>query len=754
MDIYLIFVFILFALAIADLIVGVSNDAVNFLNSAVGSKVASRAVIMIVASIGILIGAIFSNGMMEIARKGIFNPQFFMFTEIMVIFLAVMLTDVLLLDFFNTVGLPTSTTVSVVFDLLGASVAVGIMKIQSGSHYIMVDGVEKVAKLSDYINSSKALTIIGGILLSVVVAFTFGVIIQWFSRLLFTFSYKKPLKYFGAIWGGIAFALIFQYILIDAAKHVTFITSEQHAYIKENGLLVISVSFLAWTILLQLLHWIFKVNILKLVVLFGTFGLAMAFAGNDLVNFIGVPLAGFEAFKLFQSNGGNDILMEGLAGSVQTPTVFLILAGVVMVLTLWLSKKARSVTETELNLSRQDEGFERFGSSLAARLLVRRVISTTTFFDTILPDKFVEKMRKRFDQTEVNKKLKKEKNPPMFDLIRASVNLTVASILISLATSYKLPLSTTYVTFMVAMGSSLADGAWGRDSAVYRITGVFTVIGGWFLTAITAFSSAFLVAIFLMWAKFAGVIILVILALIALIRSHTIYKKKSKENEDVILSEFDNVNSAASAVAKSNKNVLHVLTEASKIYYATIQGLINENHKDLRGQYQNVKDLNVFAKKQKDNVHKIIIKLQEESVETGHYYVQVVDYLREFTHNLSFMVNPVYEYVENNHKTFTKSQLDELLDISAGVSDFAELASKLVSEKKYDKTSEMIAKQTQLLELIKDYRKNQIKRIKTKEVGTKNSMLYLSMLNETSNLLLNAVNVIKAQRDFVLDTKK
>ncbi len=746
MDIYLIFVFILFALAIFDLIVGVSNDAVNFLNSAIGSKVAPRNVIMIIASLGILFGAVFSNGMMEVARKGIFHPQYFMFTEIMVIFLAVMITDILLLDFFNTIGLPTSTTVSIVFEILGAAVAVAFLKVKAGAHTIMVDGAEKVAVVSDYINSDKAMTIIGGILLSVVVAFTVGLIVQGITRIAFSFNYKRPIKYFGAIWGGFAIAAITYFILIKGVKGAAFMDSDTKTLIKENWLLISVASFVAWTVLLQLLNWIFKINILKVIVLVGTFALAMAFAGNDLVNFIGVPLAGFEAFNLAD---GNDILMNGLAKKVQTPSYFLVIAGLIMVLTLWFSKKARSVTETELNLSRQDEGEERFNASIFARLLVRRAITTGTFFSTVIPEPIVLKLKKRFDQKEIEKQWKKEENPPMFDLIRASVNLTVASILISLATSYKLPLSTTYVTFMVAMGTSLADGAWGRDSAVYRITGVFTVIGGWFMTALTAFTVAFLVALFISWAHFVGVIILVIFAAFAIIRSTRSHKRKQQEKAQMIEDDSDVISNAEAAVVKCNKGVTGILGRASGIYYAAVQGLIDENRKDLKEQYDLSIKLNEKTKKQKNNLYKVIAKLQQDSIETGHYYVQVLDYQREMAHSINFLVKPIYEHVENNHKALAQVQIDELLELSYGINEFTNIALRVVNEGNFILLDDVHKKQSNIIELLNTYRKLQIKRIKNKEVGTKNSMLYLSVLNETRNLVLNAVNVVKAQRDFI-----
>jgi uncharacterized protein YoxC len=481
-------------------------------------------------------------------------------------------------------------------------------------------------------------------------------------------------------------------------------------------------------------------------VLAGTFALAMAFAGNDLVNFIGVPLAGFESFKLFQANGGNDILMTGLSGKVHTPTIFLIIAGLVMVITLWLSRKARTVTETELNLSRQDEGYERFGSSFMARMLVGRSIAAGTFFGNLFPAAVRDGIKKRFNQEEIQKKIKKQENPPMFDLVRASVNLTVASILISLATSFKLPLSTTYVTFMVAMGTSLADGAWGRDSAVYRITGVFAVIGGWFLTALIAFTAAFVIALILSWGGFYAVIALVLLAIFAVYKSGKSHSKKEQEKKLDAVTET--INSASKIVDKCNTGVSNLIIETAAIFNDTIQGLIGEDKKLLKKQVQLADDINVKTKALKNNLPKTIAKLQKDSVETGHYYVQVLDYEREISHSLNYIVEPVFRHVDNHHKAIIGEQITELESIADGINSFGKFLQELIVTGRFDKLDELIQKQSDLLQLIKTIRKNQIKRIKNKEVGTRNSMLYLNILSEARNLLLYMVNMAKAQRDF------
>jgi putative Mn2+ efflux pump MntP len=471
----------------------------------------------------------------------------------------------------------------------------------------------------------------------------------------------------------------------------------------------------------------------------------MAFSGNDLVNFIGVPLAGFEAFNLFQSNGGQDLLMSGLSAKVHTPTIFLLVAGLVMVITIWLSKKARTVTETELNLARQDEGIERWSSSTFARLLVGRAVGSSTFFSNILPESLINTMRKRFDQSEYNKKIQQQKNPPMFDLIRASVNLTVASILISFATSFKLPLSTTYVTFMVAMGTSLADRAWGRDSAVYRITGVFTVIGGWFMTALVAFTVAFVIALFISWAKFIAVVILILVAVFTLVKS----TKKHNDKVSAKTEKEDVADTADKVMARCRVSLSNVLVDVMSIFSKSIDGLKNEDRKSLRKQWQLTKDIDKRVKEQKDKVHIIISELQQDSIETGHFYTQVVDYQRELLHDLSFMLEPILNHVENHHKSILPVQADELSKLVDGVAIYFNKLQSVVFEKTFDQLDDVIEIQSLLIRDIECNVKSQIKRIKNKEVGTRNSMLYMNILTEIKNMLLNALNMVKSQRDFV-----
>lgn len=752
MSIYVLFIAVLFLLAISDLMVGVANDAINFLNSAIGSKVAKRRVIMIIASLGILAGALLSNGMMEVARKGLFHPQYFLFTEVIIIFLAVMFTDVLLLDFFNTFGLPTSTTVSLVFGLLGAAVGMAFFKVGDGAT-IAIDGVEKIAEIGDFINSSKALAIISGILLSVAFSFVFGVVIQWISRLLFSFNTEKTIKYYGSLWGGLAISAITYFILIKGLKDASFMTDETYQVIQKNTIAIIIGSFVLWTFLLQVLSWVFKANPLKIVVLAGTFALAMAFAGNDLVNFIGVPLAGFEAYKTYVANHGSDLLMGNLLAEIKTPMFFLFGAGVIMVLTLWFSKKAQTVADTELKLSRQDEGSERFGSSAFSRYLVRRVVNTSTFFSNVIPASIVEKISSRFDRTELENSLKKESDPPMFDLVRAAVNMMVASILIAIGTSFKLPLSTTYVTFVVAMSTSLVDGAWGRDSAVYRITGVFTVIGGWFVTGLAAFTVAFLLSTFLGYTNAIGVIILAGLAVFAFYRTHLTHKKRESEKNESE-KEVEDLISAETMFEKCNNGIVKTLNEVNSLYSNTIQLLLKEDHKGLRKQLQRSIDLEKKLDKKRNNTYQTISALPSpDTVEATHYYILVLDYMKEIAHCISFLIDPVYKHVDNNHKPLTDIQAKELNGLVAEVDKYINLVIRTLDNNSNEQLEEIYKEQSVIIELNKEARKNLIKSIKKNEIGTKNSMLVMTILGETRNILIYTSNMMKIQNDFTQSLK-
>ncbi|MBU2651666.1 MAG: inorganic phosphate transporter [Bacteroidetes bacterium] len=744
---YLIVVIVLFGLAISDLIVGVSNDAVNFLNSAIGSKAAPFKIIMLIASVGVVVGATFSSGLMEVARKGIFHPDQFTFAEIMVIFLAVMITDVLLLDTFNTYGLPTSTTVSIVFELLGAAVAVSIIKI------ITIDGVPE--NLGNYINSAKALAIISGILVSIAIAFSVGAIVQYFARMLFTFKYQTNLKYFGSIWGGLATTAITYFILIKGAKGSSFISEASLQVIEENTGYIILLSFVGWTFIFQLISWFTRINILKIIVMIGTFALAMAFAGNDLVNFIGVPLAGYESFRAFLASpeiNPNSLNMVALTKSIQTPTYMLLLAGLVMVFTLWTSKKARSVTATEVNLGRQGEGSERFDSTLLSRTIVRQVRKLNETISAIIPENLKQKIDKRFEQPKKTSKKKTGETKGNFDLIRASVNLVVASILIAFGTSLKLPLSTTYVTFMVAMGTSLSDRAWGRESAVYRITGVLSVVGGWFLTAFSAFVVSFLIALAIFYGGIITILIFIVIAIFFIIKTHAIHKKREKNNNDMeMFADTAKEINEANVVSESASTITNILRTVPEMLKNTFTGLASE---DLRGLKKNFRDASEIIKKTKylkDSIHKTIARIEEDIDDTGPFYVQVVDYLKEISNCIYHISRESYKHVDNNHKGLLKIQVDETQKLMEQIQKYFDLIILRIEKNSFEKMASIGQLQDEILDNLETYRKNQIKRIKTQEAGTKNSLLYMNILAEIKYMMLYLNQLVKSMQEFIQD---
>ena len=730
---YVLIVGFLFILAISLLIIGVSNDAVNFLNSAIGSKAAPFKIILLIAAIGVLAGAVFSNGMMEVARKGIFNPEVFSYSEIMVIFLAVMLTNILLLDFFNTLSLPTSTTISIVFGILGAAVAVAMMKVTRAD-----SGIDSIG---NYINIESSVLIIVGIFLSIIIAFNVGLIVQWFVRLAFSFNQGTTLKYWGGIWGGFAITSILYFLLIKGAKGSTLISPETQAYIKNHSILIILASFAAWTMIFQLLILFTRINVLRITVLVGTFALAMAFAGNDLVNFIGVPLAGFESFKAFTASGHSDAgayMMESLREPVNTPIFFLITAGMIMVLTLRLSKKAKSVTATTIDLSRQDEGKERFDSSSFARFIVRKSVELSKGLRTISPDGLIKFVESRF-QADIDFGNKEYK--PSFDLVRASVNLVVASILIAIGTSLKLPLSTTYVTFMVAMGTSLADGAWGRDSAVYRISGVLTVVGGWFFTAFIAFLASFIIAILIFFGKMPVIIALIGLSGYILLKTHALHKKKSEEesetNNEIITASFQVLKSCDDEVKNS-------IIDVSRILNHTYTYFFKEKRKELKLLRKESKKLARDIKQLREEIPNTLKKFEENDLESGHHYVQVVTYMVEMCNSLTHIVQPAFNHLDNNH-AFDKEQNGNLEEFNNKIKLFFEYLIDLLKHRKYDQLDELVHHRDKLISLINDILYNRVKIIKKTQKGVKVSVTYIEMLSETKNLLLNVVHLVKAE---------
>ena len=743
---YLFIVIFLFVLAIFDLSVGVSNDAVNFLNSAIGSKAASFKTIMIIAAIGIFAGATLSNGMMEVARHGIYQPQYFYFSEIMCILLAVMLTDVVLLDIFNSLGMPTSTTVSLVFELLGGTVALAIIKI------INTDGA---LQFGDLLNTDKALTVILAIFVSVAIAFFFGTVVQFLSRTLFTFNYKPRMKYFVAVFGGIAATSILYFMLIKGLKDTTFMSGALKDWVHNNTSFIVWSCFIGFTILMQVLHWL-KINVFKIIVLLGTFALALAFAGNDLVNFIGVPLAGFSAYLDFTSYGGSidpeALLMTSLLGPAKTPWYFLIAAGLVMVIALLTSKKAQNVVKTSLDLSRQSDGEEAFGTSPVARVLVRTSSNMATTLMSVVPENIKQWMDTRFNQDEIILE-----NGAAFDLIRASVNLVLAGLLIALGTSLKLPLSTTYVTFMVAMGTSLADRAWGRESAVYRITGVLSVIGGWFITAGAAFVICFLVATIIYFGGTAAIVALIGLATYSLVRSHLAFRKKSnKQTVSPTVKQLMNTNDRSEALVlfrEHTRNELEsVLAFAGEKFDKSVHGFMNENLRDLRKVLAAIEEQKFHLRQVKRIGTLGVTQLDRAiAVEKGLYYYQGNDFASEIVFSLRRMTEPCKDHIDNNFKPLNDAQKDEFGKMADEVITFISRCMLEIKRNDYTAFDQIVEKAVSISNALTQLKKNELKRIQGQSGSTKVSMVYLNMIQETQNVVSFTSNLIKVSRKFQME---
>lgn len=738
-NIYLIIVVVLMALAVVDLIVGVSNDAANFLNSALGSKAAPRYVILLVASIGIITGVLTSSGMMEVARSGVFYPAMFSFKDIMMLFLAVMITDVILLDLFNTFGLPTSTTVSLVFELLGAAVCVAIFSISQTEGQNMSD-------LSQYINSGKALLIISGILLSVVIAFFCGTVVMYLTRLIFSFRYQSRMKIAGSLWCGFALTAITYFALFKGLKNTPIFPEEIMFWMQHHPLALMSMLFVGWSVLMFLLN-LAKVNTLKIAVLAGTFSLALAFAGNDLVNFIGVSMAGFDSYHIAKAAGSDTIMMGDLAKPVVANMWIILAAGLIMVSTLWTSKKARAVSDTEINLARQDMGVERFGSTSISRAVVRSGVNFSKKYEKYVPERVQRFIETRFRPAPHENN--KDRAP--FDLIRATVNLTVASLLIAFATSLKLPLSTTYVTFMVAMGTSLADRAWGRESAVYRVTGVLTVIAGWFLTAFIAFTVAFLVALVLMWGGKIAIFIMLGVCVILLLQSALMQRKKMKKQEGKKKqAESKEISSAEAIVDKCVEEVSDTMLKVTNIYTQTLNGLATEDRKLLKNMVRESEELFRTAHERKHEMMPTLLKLQENYVETGHYYVQVVDYLNEVAKALVHITRPSFDHINNNHEGLSKEQIADLETINKKVGNMYSKINHMLEYSAFEQLDDILQMRDDLFDLLAEAIKNQIRRVKAKPTTTRSSILYLTIINETKTMVLQTRNLLKSQKYFVL----
>jgi phosphate/sulfate permease len=744
-NIYLLMVIALAALAVADLVVGVSNDAVNFLNSALGSKAISFRTIMIVASLGIAFGAIFSSGMMEVARKGIFNPGEFYFNEIMFIFMAVMITDILLLDFFNTLGLPTSTTVSIVFELLGAAVAMAAIKILSKGGTL--------GQVIDYINTDKAVEIISGILLSVVVAFTIGALVQWVARFLLSYNFEKKKQWVGALFGGFALSAIFYFIFMKGIGGTPFAEQSYDLiggmkikdFLETQVVGITLASLVFWSLLSYILMVFANTNIYKVVIGVGTFALALAFAGNDLVNFIGVPIAAYQSYEAWVASetGAGEFSMEVLATKVPTPTLLLFLSGLVMVVTLWLSKKARFVADTEINLAREGEAKERFEPHFLSRFIVRSSILVGTYTATILPERIRQNITRRFEKPTVKLLKGKTLELPAFDMVRAAVNLMVAGILISIATSYKLPLSTTYVTFMVAMGSSLADRAWGSESAVYRVAGVLNVIGGWFMTAIVAFIASGTILAIISFGKGTAIGILMFIAVLILARNYISYNRKSKEIKAVDSLRRAESSSIQGVIVESAENISNVIKRTNKIYTNSINGLAKHELDLLKKNKKQVAKLSAEVEDLRNSIFYFIKNLDEGSVGASNFYINVLAYLTDMTQSLEYIGKISHKHVHNNHKKLKYNQIKELKELDFKLDEILTHTKSAFDKRTFESIGAILEGKQELADMVSQKIEKQVKRTRSEESSPKNTTLYFSLLLETKDLLTSTMNLLE-----------
>lgn len=732
-------------LAIFDLLVGVSNDAVNFMNSAVGAKVARYRTIIIVAAVGVFAGAILSNGMMDIARHGIFQPANFSFYEIMCILLAVMVTDVVLLDVFNTLGLPTSTTVSMVFELLGGTFILAILKI--------IGDETGLLSLGDMMNTEKALSVIMGIFLSVAIAFIAGTLVQYISRIIFSFNYKKHLSWTIGIFGGISVTSLSYFVLIKGLKSAPFMSAESLVWIDQNTTLLVAGCFVFFTLLMQILHWC-KVNVFRIIVLLGTFALALAFAGNDLVNFIGVPLAGFSAYTDYVANsngaGIHDFMMSSLMSSAKTPAIFLFASGIIMVYALATSKKAKNVIKTSVDLARQEEGDEMFGSSALARTIVRRATTINEFMVKVIPVGMRRWIDSRFNKDEVILE-----NGAAFDMVRAAVNLVLSGLLIIIGTTMKLPLSTTYVTFIVAMGSSLADRAWGRESAVYRITGMLSVIGGWFITAFVAFTICALVTAIMFYTSFVGMFIFICVAVFLLVRSNIKYSKKEKaEQQDDTFKRMMASKDKTEVLSLLRLHVKETLTDyinyTEQAYMQVTDGFINEDLKQLKKVMSSTDDQKKMLKKRR---RKEILGLRRIpipiAIEKNTWFHLGSNSCEQMLYCLKRICEPCKEHVDNNFNPISKDCIAEFLPIREELCQLMDRTQTVIENNNYAEADDILVKGDALKNKISALRKQQMNRMQEADsTSLKASMVYLNILQESQELVSIWRHLLRASRFF------
>lgn len=740
--VYFGFVVFLFVLAVFDLMVGVSNDAVNFLQSAIGAKVAKFKTILTIAAIGIFTGAAMSNGMMEVARNGVFHPSFFSFQDVMFIFLAVMASDIVLLDIFNTLGMPTSTTVSMVFELLGGTFALALMKVAG----------DPSLHVADLMNTSKALTMIMAIFVSVAIAFVVGAFVQYISRTLFTFVYKNnSLKWKIGIFGGLAFTAIIYFMLIKGLGNVSFISDAAHEWINTHSWTICGICFVVTAVLSQVLFAL-KVNVFKILVLTGTFALAMAFAGNDLVNFIGVPLAGYSSFQDYSANAGGDAagyMMDSLNGPAHTPVLFLIAAGLIMVISLATSKKAFNVVKTSVDLARQDAGDEMFGSSKMARVLVRFSTNTASALSELVPNGVKRWFAKRFDNENVVLP-----QGAAFDEIRATVNLVVSSLLIALGTSLTLPLSTTYVTFMVAMGSSLADKAWGRESAVFRITGVISVIGGWFITAGAAFILCFLVALAMSLGGLTMASILIALSIVLLVRSNIKYKKKQAEEKgDVVFNQM--------ITSEDNAETLRLLTQHIRQGQSQFLDFVNVNYLNVTEGFIS-EDLSRLQKAEsamrkqrqelKQRRRKEMLGLRRidpgVAIEKSTWFHLGVNSCEDMLYSLRRICDPCEEHIDNSFVPLEKDRIKEFLPLRDTLLYLLKRAAVVISTENYTDSDKLREQCEEFKSCLSSTRQGQIERMQTSKENITVSYVYLNLLQETHEIASSLQHLLRASKHF------
>lgn len=743
--IYLCIVVFLLCLAAFDLFVGVSNDAVNFLNSAIGAKVAKFRTVLIVASAGVAIGAIMSSGMMDVARHGIMQPSNFSFYDVMTIFLAVMVTDIIVLDMFNTLGMPTSTTVSLVFELLGGTFILAVLKVAADPNLAF----------SDLLNTDKALSVIIAIFVSVAIAFVFGIIVQWLSRIVFTFNYKRHSRYSIAIFGGIAFTALAYFIFLKGIAKSHYIAEDVRTWVEANTQMLLLATFVGSSIVMEVLH-LLRVNIFRLIVLMGTFALAMAFAGNDLVNFIGVPLAGLDSYNDYVANSGgvgvSHFMMDSLNGSAQTPPVYLFAAGVVMIVAMATSKKAQNVIKTSVDLARQDEGDEMFGSSRAARSIVRATQESSSWISQYMPKSIASWIDSRFNKEEA------ELNEgAAFDVVRAAINLVLASLLITVGTNYKLPLSTTYVTFMVAMGSSLADRAWSRESAVFRVTGVISVIGGWFITAGVAFVSCAIVCIIMYYGGIVAKMAFMALVVFLLIRSNRKYAEKEKDadKEDVfrLMMRTRDPEIVWDLLAKHVSRTQSFVTRfAMQNFNAIIDGLESERAKTLRHASNELNKEKTELKKYRRQELLALRRVPTEiAIERNTWFHLGINSSEQFIYCLRRILDPVKEHVDNNFNPLPAEYIEEFRPIRAQINDLMQQTESQISTCRFENYRETLALADQCKDELSVIRKKHIDRIQQSKDNSKLqvSLVYLNLLQESQQLLSNMRHQLRAAKKFI-----